>query len=416
MDSESTIPPRRRVPKLGHKKSMFGCQRCRARRVKCNEEKPICYNCKRHGLPCNYDRDTFAKKVSPKPPATQIPAPTESEENELPESRSRRLLEARLMLQYTTETGGSISADGRTLGFFSQLIPKLAFRSDALMYSMYCLAALNISRVYGDSELEGGAEAVANRYFSMAVREHNKEIFQVNKDTADIVCLTSCLMRVIALIQLQNRSRELYTPPWHWLALTRSSTATFVEAYQQIGPDPDSVAFQLIRGTSHLHDKGKLPQRGDMERLQHLMDRSKELSINEDWDAEIQDAYERTLTFICNAMKLSDAEGPSGSLFRMLLLFPMLADERYIKLVKEGSSRALVILAHFFAMLSRFHNIWWVGNLGVDEIHAIANALPEQWQYLLAWPLDKIKLWNSDIQSRRDSKGSSVQSFKTPQE
>ncbi|KAI0881993.1 C6 finger domain-containing protein [Annulohypoxylon maeteangense] len=407
MESESNIPPRRRVPKLGHKKSMFGCQRCRSRRVKCNEEKPICYNCKRHGLPCNYDRDTIAKKVSPKPAVAQVFV-NEPEENDPPESRSRRMLEARLMHQYVTETGLSIAADERTLGYFSRLIPKLSFHSDALLYSMYCLAALNIARVYGDGELEDGAENVANRYFSMAVREHNKEIFQVNKDTTDIVCLTSCLMRAAALIQIQTRNREPYTPPWQWLALTHTSTATFVEAYKQIGPDPNSVAFQLIRGTSHLHDNGKLPQSGDIQRLQHLLDRSKELSIDEEWDSEIQDGYERTLTYICNASRLSDAEGSSSSLFRMLLMFPMLADERYIKLVKKESPRALVVLAHYFALLSRFSDVWWVANIGADEVRAIANSLPEEWQGLLVWPLEKIKQWNPDAQEQTGSKGLSI--------
>ncbi|KAI1454002.1 C6 finger domain-containing protein [Annulohypoxylon moriforme] len=410
MESEPNIPPRRRVPKLGHKKSMFGCQRCRARRVKCNEEKPICHNCKRHGLPCNYDRDTFTKKVSPKPAATQIFVDG-PEEDDPPESRSRRKLEARLMYQYVTETGLSIAADERTLSHFSELIPKLSFHSDALLYSMYCIAALNIARVYGDSELEGGAESVANRYFSMAVREHNKEIFQANKDMTDIVCLTSCLMRATSLIQLQVRCREPYTPPWHWLALAQTSTSTFVEAYKQIGPDPNSVAFQLIRGTSHLHDKGKLPQRGDIQRLQHLMDRSKELSAGEEWDSEIQDGYERTLTYICNASRLSDAEGTTGSLFRMLLMFPMLADERYAKLVKEGSPRALVILAHFFALLSRFSDVWWVANVGADEVHGIAKSLPEEWQNLMAWPLEKVKQWNPTFQEGTTPKSSSVRSF-----
>ncbi|KAI1212157.1 C6 finger domain-containing protein [Annulohypoxylon truncatum] len=415
METESGgIPPRRRVPKLGHKKSMFGCQRCRARRVKCNEEKPICHNCKRHGLPCNYDRDTFAKKVSTKPAATQlfVDGP---EQNDPPEGRSRRMLEAKLMHQYVTETGMTIAADEHSSDYYSQLIPKLSFHSDALLYSMYCLAALNIARVYGDNELEDGAENVANRYFSMAVREHNKEIFQVNKNTTDIVCLTSCLMRAATLIQLHNRNREPYTPPWQWLALTRTSTATFVEAYQLIGPDPNSVAFQLIRANSHLHDKGNLPQRGDIQRLQHLMDRSKKLSVGEDWDSEIQDGYERTLTYICNAMKLMEAEGSSGNLLRMLLMFPMLADERYVKLVKEASPRALVILAHFFALLARYNDVWWVGNVAADEVHGIANTLPEEWQYLLLWPLEKIKQWATDFPKRTHSKISPARPFKAVQ-
>ncbi|EPE08067.1 c6 zinc finger domain protein [Ophiostoma piceae UAMH 11346] len=45
-----------RGPRLYHTKSRTGCARCRARRVKCNEARPICGNCERHGVDCEYDR------------------------------------------------------------------------------------------------------------------------------------------------------------------------------------------------------------------------------------------------------------------------------------------------------------------------------------------------------------------------
>ncbi|KAI1103746.1 C6 finger domain-containing protein [Jackrogersella minutella] len=388
--SLSPPPPSRRPPKLGHKKSMFGCQRCRARRVKCNEAKPVCYNCSRHRLPCNYDRNTCAKKASPKLTATEL-SPDETETTEPPESRSRRRLETRLMYQYVTETGRSIVADNVTSKYFIHLIPRLSFKSDALLYSMYNLAALNIAKCYGDEELEGGAENVANTYFSMAVREHKKETSQVNKETADVVCLTSCLMRTSALIQLHGRNREPYTPPWQWLALARTSTSTFAEAFEQVGPDPTSAAFQLIKLTSHLHEDGKLPNRGNFERLRYLMDRPRELQAVEYWDSEIQETYERSLKYLSTILDLMDAEGSSAAVLRMVLVFPMFTDERFIELVREGLPRALVILAHHFAMFKDFHDLWWIGNIGVDEVAAIANAVDERWQRFLAWPLQVIQ-------------------------
>ncbi|KAI0138565.1 C6 finger domain-containing protein [Hypoxylon sp. NC0597] len=388
MSSGSALPTPRRVPKLGHKKSLFGCQRCRSRRVKCNEEKPTCHNCKRHGLPCIYDRDAFSKRACEKTSTTQM-CPKGPEEDDPPESRSRRVMETKLMHQYLIETGITIAADELTKDVFARQIPELSYQSDGLLYSMYALAALHLTRLGKDEEIEGGAENAASRYFSMAVREHNREISQVSKETADLVSLTSCLMRAIAISQLQNRSRQPYVPPWQWLTLARTSISTFVTAYEQVGPDPKSLAVKLIRETAHLHDEGKLPG-GSFERLQHLMNPPKEPGVTEPWDAEVQDAYGRTLSYICKALEIIDEEGWSGRLFRMVLIFPMLSEHRYVELVRQESPRALVILAHYFALLVRFHDVWWVGSVGTDEIRAIASALPDEWKHLLSWPLEVI--------------------------
>src|SRR5271154_4326610 len=48
------------APRLAHKKSRRGCQRCKARKVKCDEIHPVCSNCSRHGVSCE-DSDPFVR-------------------------------------------------------------------------------------------------------------------------------------------------------------------------------------------------------------------------------------------------------------------------------------------------------------------------------------------------------------------
>ncbi|KAI1384757.1 C6 finger domain-containing protein [Hypoxylon trugodes] len=381
--SPSSLP--RQVPKLGHKKSMFGCQRCRQRRVKCNEAKPICHNCKRHGLPCVYDRDASVKSY--RKSSTPRLSPSALEENDPPESRVRRMIETKLMHQYLVETGSSIAADDQTRGMFAREVPRLSFDSDALLYSMYTVSAMHFAKLGKNDELADGAVNAASKYFSMAVREHNKEVSQVSRATADLVCLTSCLMRIIALVQLQGRSRQ----PWQWLALAQTSTSTFIDALDRVGPDPNSAAYKLIQGTAHLHVRGKLPNRKMYQRLQYLMERPEKLRATEHWDSEIQVAYERVLEYICTALGLMDKEGPSGNVFRMLLIFPMLVDRRFVELVQTEVPRARVILAHYFALLVQFDHIWWIGDVGANEVRTVASEVPDEWQGMLVWPLKIIE-------------------------
>ncbi|CAH0056853.1 unnamed protein product, partial [Clonostachys solani] len=50
---EATVD-RKIIPRRGHTKSRRGCLTCKRRRVKCPENTPVCHNCERLGLICQY--------------------------------------------------------------------------------------------------------------------------------------------------------------------------------------------------------------------------------------------------------------------------------------------------------------------------------------------------------------------------
>ncbi|KAL5362418.1 hypothetical protein BJX96DRAFT_166649 [Aspergillus floccosus] len=43
-----------RTSRKSHKKSRLGCTNCKARRIKCDEGRPSCFNCIRHSVQCSY--------------------------------------------------------------------------------------------------------------------------------------------------------------------------------------------------------------------------------------------------------------------------------------------------------------------------------------------------------------------------
>ncbi|KAK3503189.1 hypothetical protein B0T13DRAFT_123437 [Neurospora crassa] len=62
-----------RGPRLGYTKSRTGCARCKLRRVKCDEAKPSCTACLRHGVICSYisSGQTEASGSTPEPSSTR---------------------------------------------------------------------------------------------------------------------------------------------------------------------------------------------------------------------------------------------------------------------------------------------------------------------------------------------------------
>ena len=68
---------RKPIPKKGHTKSRRGCQACKRRKVKCQENLPECTNCRRLGLSCVYNPggSQVALTASPSPSTALRTAP-----------------------------------------------------------------------------------------------------------------------------------------------------------------------------------------------------------------------------------------------------------------------------------------------------------------------------------------------------
>ncbi|KAG4434508.1 hypothetical protein IFR05_010013 [Cadophora sp. M221] len=79
-----------------HRKSRLGCKRCKVRRMKCDETHPICMNCSKHDLECDFSPSKDRTPAVPLPPVklppVKIPPLRRSRESSLafPESPSNR--------------------------------------------------------------------------------------------------------------------------------------------------------------------------------------------------------------------------------------------------------------------------------------------------------------------------------------
>ncbi|KAF7556453.1 hypothetical protein G7Z17_g1447 [Cylindrodendrum hubeiense] len=371
---------RKRPAKLFHKKSRNGCQQCRARRVKCNEAKPICGSCQRLELMCIYGRQQPANNAAPSSSSRT------SDMGDPPESRERRKLELQLFHQYISDTGPSIAVNKDSYDFWVVPLPRLALQSDALLYSMYYMSALHSAT--RDKANKDHHMSICHVYLDMAIREHAKEVAQLSKNNVDSQCLTASMLRVYYFILLQERSLQPYGPPMEWIRATGSSSAIFSQAWPLVKDDPDSITGKMIKHIPIITDReareGKKYRLG----LLHLLQRQEIHELEEDWDAEVQEAYESTLSYIGGIWIAMNNHEPPAGIGKRLIIFPMLVNKRFVDLVEEQRPRALAILAHYFALLAMLRCFWWVGNVGEREVRAIAEVMPSEWRDAMSWPLD----------------------------
>lgn len=411
----------RGIPRLSHKKSRTGCQRCRARRVKvrykvliifwycsqklvdliqCDEAHPVCGGCNRHRVSCVYG-DPIRNSTLDHPysvqhskKATELQSKPEIlEEPESTSSRQRRLLELRLMHQWTTKTAMTFNGNSdqvyRTM--MTQKLAEVAFANDALLNTLCSFAALHIAKTATDPSERADAMDAYRKYLDMALRGHQIEIKSLSKTNADAICLTSSMIRNSTMATLADRPIDPYVPPTDWFHMWLGSREVFSTAWAWVGDDETSMAKLITERKPDMKDVDALFHESNGNGFMHLLERSPNDKANEPWDDEIQEAYRLVICYIGGIQIAMNANETADELTRRAVGFGLLIPKRFINLMDEARPRALVVLAHYFALLAKLRDIWWIGDTGRREVRAINSELSGEWQRLMSGPLMAIE-------------------------
>lgn len=268
-----------------------------------------------------------------------------------------------------------------------EVICSLAFKSDAVLYSVYLLAALH--RAKKSNFTNEDYVTHCHTYLNLALREHHKDLAQLSARNLDYICLASNILRIYGFIRLQDRPlKQPYEPPVDWLQITGTSNAVFRQAPKIAEEHPEtaaSVGMRMIGMVNHILAEDAA--RAHSNEFLHLLRREEPHELAEPWDDEVEDAYRATVNYVAGIWKALDPQDAPRSIGRRLVVFPMLLNNRFVTLLEERRPRALVILAHYFALLDKLRSFWWIGDLGAREVRAIVEALPPEWQGLLTFPL-----------------------------
>lgn len=317
--------------------------------------------------------------------------------DDLPETRDRRLLELKLLLHYTSKTcftvGNKFIQNPSTVqGSLSELwrftITEVALQHEALLNAIYAISALHLAKTNKD-DVE--ALAIYPKYLDLALRDHRKDVEVLSKANADVVCMTASVIRLIAFALLQDRSLEPYAPPVEWLEMSCTAGGVFYTAWEWISDDENSLTMALLKHSRVLWDSTVMFKEENRAELAHLLGRTPQHAESEPWDESIQEAYDMAIRYIGGVVICINNGEPSDNICRRLIAFPIFVPRKFIDLVEDRQPRALLVMAHFFALLGKLRDIWWVGDIGRREVAATQAILPEEWQDLMQWPLKTVE-------------------------
>lgn len=310
---------------------------------------------------------------------------------ELPaESRERRLLELRLLHQFTKKTAVDLVATRSVKGeqLWAVGCPRLAFEHDAVLYALFAFTALHIAKadpIWPYSE----AMDAHHKYLDLALSAHSDDVSHLKKENADAACMASGLLRICGYAYLSERPLEPYTLPLKWLRMTCGSSTLFTATWDWIQNDEASLARALLDREPKLSPFNEtLFLDSNRQGFEYLVEKR---DATEPWSADIEHAYNIAVSYIGSILvPIKGGKEGGGDICRRAIAFPMLVHPRFIKLVEEQQPRALVILAHYFAVLARLRVVWWLGDSGRREVIGLQTILPVEWQEAMRWPLKDI--------------------------
>lgn len=423
--------------------------KCKSRRVKCDEIRPVCGNCTRLKMECSWPdarpdppapaslrpspSPKSASALSPSTLSAAAPAPTASSatpeqaasyvsswpkwpssENpfaqlddaagiSLPESRVRRLMEHRLMHNYylRAATTSPVAPAESWRKLWSVHMPALGLKHENVLYAMLASSATSLLRsTPGDKDLFDARQS----YFISALHAQRHEVAHLSVENAEPVCFGALLISMTSFAMLKERSLDPYQPPLEWLQVGRGAGTVIWQSVETIiteARQADYPALMTVATAYPYFGKDQSYFDAEMRKTflgvltQHLP------SDGDDWDdTETREAYEKALSYVGSIQKAIDSGEPVYAITRRLQTFALLVPPKFITLLSIQRPRALVIMAHFWATVSQVHGVWWLGEADAiseestakREIRAIKKVLPHDWMTTMVWPLDQVGL------------------------
>ncbi|PVH70904.1 hypothetical protein DL98DRAFT_597389 [Cadophora sp. DSE1049] len=365
-----------------HKKTRVGCQQCKSRRVKCDEQKPTCSGCQRQDLKCSFEF------LTPSMPRTRHEAsgswPTRDvrlRADPLPSSDSKTL---ELLHHYNQRTSTTLGRAGK-MDLWLIIIPRIALSHDFLMHGLLAVSALHLSTLQPARKEE--LVNFASRSESLALPTFRELVKR--KDPEDISAVFAFagfvipyMLAVSGVLEVSSMEIPSLEKP-HWFMMVRGLIDLLRENWSALEQGPFA---SVLESTALPVDKSWNPDDAHLAEVQ--MKWEKESSENTLVDEGLDECI-KTLDQLRRVCCLPFAPYQTLTIMSAVYLWPGMVSSEYMKLVYERRPEALVVLALYCVLLKQADWVWFLRRVGVKLLAAIEEALDTDWKPWIQWALEQ---------------------------
>ncbi|KAK0491400.1 hypothetical protein IW261DRAFT_86702 [Armillaria novae-zelandiae] len=365
-----------------HSKTRTGCKTCRRRKIKCDEETPICNNCTRRKIECIWEQSDDKRPVSLAVGSHRMP-PTPGQ----PPSEGGDMLDIlglELIHHYTSRTSFTFCRDQLRTEIYRSKLPMLAFLdgNSFLLHALLAVSALHLHSLHPTSDK-----------YSLSAKTHYakaltgvKAVWCGSEDhcsTADPNAVFLTYTMLIVYGHATNAPPFCQEASKDWLTVLRV-LMTFGQKWPL---DRDiSVAFDwafflqelkeptdpTVRFPESL-DVLPLPLSGfpDIEEVQNPMTSA---------------VYQESISLL--RLAWSASFHPQYQTYTLMAWFGRVP-VAYFNYLFERRPRALLIMAHFCAISKSVEQAWWSRKDWDPIISNIRNEVGVKWGQFMDWDVPR---------------------------
>ncbi|TLD33313.1 hypothetical protein PspLS_00836 [Pyricularia sp. CBS 133598] len=421
--TETSLPERPFHSKRPHRKSRGGCRNCKARKIKCSEDRPQCRTCVLRMEECVYALPTAkktsrsvvaaanaasSKSSSPPPSASSPSSPSEAantpQPNEdfavlpvspqlAPRPAQSDYLDMKLLWFYTAKGCESFNSDLSEYGASKQsmlnqtlrfTIPRIALEHRFLMDCMLGLSALQMTSM----ENEKIPMSRIMLYNSSAMKGYRQAIEAAKPRTFN--ALLTCSLFMCALSS--ENFRQPNPPPlfilewivvWKGISLIYGMIVQHTGSPLKGGSEPSGLASLFSRPPVNGEEAARYIPGNLLFMVSSLKDGDEEFPYVQ--------AYYSTLKVLgALYMDLEHTYGPILTL-RVITFFTFVPPS-FVEAAREKRPRALIIIAHWLAFSKLATHIWWMRGLADHEVYNISNTVGDEYRQLMQVPLAAVDI------------------------
>ncbi|KAJ5753392.1 uncharacterized protein N7511_007545 [Penicillium nucicola] len=384
-----------------HRKSRAGCLQCKRRRVKCDEEKPRCGNCGRHGVPCS-----FASPVDCNAQPDLVESPTslesvtsssgnadfESVHNSLPISSpiplstappSLAIFDLELLHHYVTSTCYTLSQAPAVQAVWRDQAPRVGFSTPPVLHSLLALSALHMARF--DEARRVQCLDYAQKHHALAVKAIVPFVPTLASDNISALFLFSSLTCITSCAQPAGCNSFLFFEGGNlteWARLFRGTRTVIASNRADL---MKGILGPIIMNGSHLAAAHREPQALEIGRqyvweLRHVI-------RTECPDPAIQAIYEEALDVSAQTLSVALKPGATRRL-ETADIFRWLFDvsDAYLVLLGQEEPISLVIFSYWCVCIRKIDWMWWLEGLSERMMLQIYATLDPKYHDWLRWP------------------------------
>ncbi|CAG8170294.1 unnamed protein product [Penicillium salamii] len=420
----------------------MGCRECKTRKVKCDEQRPICGSCSKFNKRCSFLRTTpylwgsgllnqtieRGKANSSRKPRLNAGKGLSKHAKDISGST---LEDMRLLHHFTSCTSATLSDDPEAHRTWATTVVQIAFAHSFLLQGILALAALHMASSNTDEKEHLSILAASKQ--DAALRDFRRQLENITPQNCDAIFAFSFLAEYYIPASAGTvinpaatfMEDDFFDAITDWLRLHQGTSDIYKCKGQWIQNGPVALLWSNILGERCLSPKIK-PNTGNT-KFQQLHDLTKK------WDTDIactmSDAREneinsRALEILVEAFNIvsEDSKANTGRVSVNELLNDALLPEDenhrrvngsnylslsfgwlfeipigFVELLEQRRPATLIIFAYFSVLFQNAPKFWWNEPIPAKIVKAVAAVLPPEYHRWIEWPIRETQVIQSQL-------------------